>query len=137
MFNKPLSDLSLLQKDQKIKQSPSWFFPSPQVMSIKCLSLTKAVMDTFYPFSHTSGNRRFSNFSFFKPKMNYYLLSKLSLISRTRKIPSYSGLPKNNLFYVCSTSEVWLHSSYAAYISSLCYDYLYTYLSPLFNCNFF
>lgn len=80
--------------------------PSDDNLTIKCLSLTKAVMDIFYPFSHTSGNRRFSNFSFFKPKMNYYLSSKLSVISRTRKISSYSRLAKNNLFYLCSTSEV-------------------------------
>lgn len=57
----------------KLKQNPSEFFPSPQVMKTWEVNVTQPVVDTFSLCSHTSRNPRFNHFSFLKPKMNYYL----------------------------------------------------------------
>lgn len=109
-FNKSLSGL-LLQKEKNSSEVPQSSF---QVMTTwQSDRWQKQWKILFSLCSHTSGNPRFNNFSFFKPQMNYHLPSKLSLISTTR-ISSSFGLSKNNLFFLCSTWEVWPYFSDAA-----------------------
>lgn len=110
MFNKSLSGL-LLQKEKNSSKVPQSSF---QVMATwQSDRWQKQWKILFSLCSHTSGNPRFNNFYFFKPQMNYHLPSKLSLISTTR-ISSSFVLSKNNLFFLCSTWEVWPYFSDAA-----------------------